>query len=111
VIFADVLEHLGDPATVLRQVRPFLAPEGRVLASVPNVAHCAVALELLQGRVDYRPLGLLDDSHLRFFTKRSLHDLFEAAGFVVTELDRLRAQPEATEFLTRTSVLPPEVVT
>lgn len=110
VLFADVLEHLVDPEAVLRQVRPFLAEGGRVLASIPNIAHSAIALELLQGRFVYQPRGLLDNTHLRFFTRQSVSQLFEAAGYVISQLDRLHADPSATEFLTRTADLPPEVV-
>jgi hypothetical protein len=65
-----------------------LRPEGYVVASVPNVAHGSVRLALMQGRFPYTPLGLLDDTHLRFFTRENVERLFEEAGFVMTELRR-----------------------
>ena len=77
VLFADVLEHLKEPADVLRRVRPFVAENGVVVASIPNIAHASVRLALLGGEFRYREWGLLDDTHLRFFTRASIQDLFE----------------------------------
>jgi 2-polyprenyl-3-methyl-5-hydroxy-6-metoxy-1,4-benzoquinol methylase len=107
VVCADVLEHLRDPAATLRALGPLLAPGGYVVASIPNVAHAAVIADLLEGRFTYRPLGLLDEGHLRFFTRESIYELFEGAGFVVSHLERSRLEPEATEFRTDLSRLPP----
>src|SRR5690348_5788497 len=75
VVFGDVLEHLRDPLTVLQRARPLLARGGFVVISVPNVAHGPVRLALLKGRWEYRSLGLLDDTHLRFFTRASLKQI------------------------------------
>jgi len=88
VLFGDVLEHLRDPLAVLRQARPLLAPGGSVIASIPNVAHGSVRLALLRGRFDYQPLGLLDHTHLRFFTRRSIEAMFSDAGMVAVEIRR-----------------------
>lgn len=88
VLFGDVLEHLRDPLAVLRQARPLLAPGGSVIASIPNVAHGSVRLALLRGRFDYQPLGLLDHTHLRFFTRRSIEAMFSDAGMVTVEIRR-----------------------
>ena len=110
VIFADVLEHLKDPGSVLKRVRDFIRPEGYVLASIPNIAHAAVVLELLKGNFDYRPLGLLDDTHLRFFTKKTIYGLVESSGYVIDQFDRVNIEPEATEFGIRTAEYAPEVV-
>jgi len=88
VLFGDVLEHLRDPLAVLRKARPLLAPRGSVIASIPNVAHGSVRLALLRGRFDYQPLGLLDETHLRFFTRRSLEAMFRDAGLVAVEIRR-----------------------
>ena len=101
VTFGDVLEHLRDPLATLRRVKPCIAEGGYVVASVPNVAHASVAFELANGRFDYRRLGLLDDTHIRFFTKRSLLALFEDAGYLVIELRRAECDPAETEFHTR----------
>ncbi|MGH3079760.1 MAG: methyltransferase domain-containing protein [Gaiellaceae bacterium] len=97
VLFADVLEHLRDPTAILRRVRPFVADGGSVVASIPNVAHISVRLALLGGEFRYRDLGLLDDTHLRFFTRASIVDLFESAGFVVSTWRRRRVDPQDAE--------------
>jgi 2-polyprenyl-3-methyl-5-hydroxy-6-metoxy-1,4-benzoquinol methylase len=110
IMFADVLEHLKGPGAVLTRVRDLIAPRGYVVASIPNVAHGSVALDLLRGNFTYRSLGLLDDTHLRFFTKRTLYDLFEASGYVVSELHRLREGLARTELQIALALFPPEVV-
>jgi methionine biosynthesis protein MetW len=83
VVFADVLEHLPDPWSALKLAHRVLAPNGVVVASVPNVAHWSVRWELLWGRFDYQSCGLMDATHLRWFTERSLRKLFESAGYRV----------------------------
>lgn len=97
VMFADVLEHLKKPGDVLRRVRPFLAENGVVIASIPNIAHGSVRLALLSGEFRYRDWGLLDDTHLRFFTRASIQDLFEETGYVVTHWVRQRLDVGETE--------------
>jgi 2-polyprenyl-3-methyl-5-hydroxy-6-metoxy-1,4-benzoquinol methylase len=92
ILFADVLEHLRDPGAALERVRPFVADEGVVIASIPNVAHVSVRLALLGGEFRYRATGLLDDTHLRFFTHESIVDLFESSGFVVSRWLRRRME-------------------
>ncbi len=81
VLFGDVLEHLPDPSAALERVRPWLSPSGVVVASVPNVGHWSVVSELLAGRFDYVPYSLLSGTHIRFFTRATLADLFEASGY------------------------------
>jgi SAM-dependent methyltransferase len=90
-LFADFLEHLRDPGALLRRVHPLIADGGSVIASIPNVAHASVRLSLLSGRFRYRPQGLLDESHLRFFTRDSIRNLFEENGYVVTHWSRVTA--------------------
>jgi len=84
IVFGDVLEHLADPGAVLRAFTRFLAPEGVVVVSVPNVAHLIIRLSLLFGRFDYIDRGILDESHLRFFTQRSLRRLVSDVGLDIT---------------------------
>lgn len=81
VLAADVLEHLRDPARTLGFLRRYLRPGGRLIVSLPNVAHVTVRLSLLCGRFAYTETGLLDRTHIRFFTFRSALDLVEEAGF------------------------------
>jgi O-antigen biosynthesis protein len=82
--FGDVLEHLRDPWKILRDVQHILKPNGIVVASIPNIAHGDVRLALLQGDFDYSPQGILDNTHLRFFTKKTVEALFEETGYLIT---------------------------
>jgi len=91
IVFGDVLEHLRDPLAVLRSARRLLADRGSVVASIPNVAHGSVRLSLLAGRFDYQPLGLLDSTHLRFFTLSSIESLFREADLVPVDVRRTTA--------------------
>lgn len=97
VVFGDVLEHLVDPLATLRDAVGLLAPDGRVVVSIPNVAHAAVRLSLLEGRWDYTPTGLLDATHVRFFTRESVCRLLEDAGLVIEVLQSTVLDPVETE--------------
>jgi 2-polyprenyl-3-methyl-5-hydroxy-6-metoxy-1,4-benzoquinol methylase len=83
IVCGDVLEHLVDPLRTVVGLNRWLAPGGRVVISVPNVAHLLIRLSLLVGRFDYFDRGILDRTHLRFFTDRSLRRLLGAAGLVI----------------------------
>lgn len=86
VLLADVLEHLRDPAAVLRRVLPCLKPGGELIISLPNVAHLFVRLSLLLGRFDYSDRGILDRGHLRFFTLAAIRRLMEQVSCRIVEL-------------------------
>jgi methionine biosynthesis protein MetW len=87
VIFADVLEHLPDPATVLRLAANVLTQDGEVIASIPNVAHWSVRWDLLRGRFEYAPFGIMDATHLRWFTTVAVEQLFEACGLTIRSME------------------------
>ena len=97
IIFADVLEHLRDPGIVLQRIRALLAEGGAVVASIPNVAHGSVRLALLGGEFRYRDAGLLDRTHLRFFTRETVQDLFEGSGYAITHWRHRRLGIEESE--------------
>jgi 2-polyprenyl-3-methyl-5-hydroxy-6-metoxy-1,4-benzoquinol methylase len=101
ITFADVLEHLKNPCAVLHKIRPFLREGAYVLASIPNIAHCSVIYEMARGRFEYRSLGLLDDTHIHFFTRQTIYHTFEKAGYLIVALDRIRVLASETEFKTR----------
>ena len=86
IVYGDVLEHLSDPRATLLALDRTLAPGGTVIVSVPNIAHLWVRLSLLAGRFDYTDRGILDRTHLRFFTRRTLLDLLREAGLQPLEL-------------------------
>jgi methionine biosynthesis protein MetW len=87
VVFADVLEHLPNPAEIVVMARDGLKPGGSVVASVPNVAHWFVRTDLLAGRFNYQDCGIMDATHLRWFTRRTIREFFERLGFQLTALD------------------------
>lgn len=111
VIFGDVLEHLVDPWAALRDATTLLRPGGRILASIPNVAHAAVRLSLLGGRWDYTQTGLLDRTHLRFFTLDGVCELMESADLTIEVLRSTVLDPLAVQEISlHTDLLPPTSV-
>ena len=97
ILFADVLEHLRDPWKVMREAAALLQADGVMLTSIPNISHNAVIMELLTGRFEYRKLGLLDDTHLRFFTRDSVKGLLRQAGLQPYLWLDTRAKAQDTE--------------
>ncbi len=89
-IFGDILEHLRDPWKILKETQQLLKSEGYVVASLPNIAHGAIRLALLQGKFEYTALGILDNTHLRFFTRKTVEDLFERSGYFLDIIDRTK---------------------
>ncbi|MDP9262078.1 MAG: class I SAM-dependent methyltransferase [Actinomycetota bacterium] len=87
VLGGDVIEHLRDPAATLARLRPFLRPGGRVVLSTPNVANWAIRLSLLSGRWRYTDRGILDRSHTHLFTRATLAETLEHAGYRVERID------------------------
>jgi 2-polyprenyl-3-methyl-5-hydroxy-6-metoxy-1,4-benzoquinol methylase len=100
IVLADVLEHLVDPGALLHRIQDadLLAPEGRLVISIPNASHLAMLALLSIGEFPYRPTGLLDATHLRFFTLTSIRQLLEAHGFAVTHVERTEKTLAQTEF-------------
>ncbi|HTO77884.1 MAG TPA: class I SAM-dependent methyltransferase [Thermoanaerobaculia bacterium] len=92
VVCADVLEHLVRPEDLLSRIAGWLAPGGRLFVSLPNVANASVRGALLLGRFRYADRGILDRTHLRFFTRATGRELLEAAGFRI-EAIRPTAMP------------------
>jgi predicted TPR repeat methyltransferase len=83
IVVADVLEHLRDAPALLRLIRESLAPSGRLFVSVPNIANITVRIGLLFGVFEYRDRGILDNTHLRFYTLRTIRQDLQNAGFKV----------------------------
>jgi 2-polyprenyl-3-methyl-5-hydroxy-6-metoxy-1,4-benzoquinol methylase len=81
ILFGDVLEHLINPDEVLRRFRRFLSPDAIIVCSIPNVQHHSIVQALIKGDFQYMPDGLLDATHLRFFTCSTIIKLFLDAGF------------------------------
>lgn len=100
IILADVLEHLVDPGDLLARLRDLdlLAPGGFLLISIPNASHIGILASLTMGDFPYRPTGLLDATHLRFFTLTSMQRLLEEHGFGLSRIQRTTRTLEKSEF-------------
>jgi 2-polyprenyl-3-methyl-5-hydroxy-6-metoxy-1,4-benzoquinol methylase len=85
ILLLDIIEHLTDPASVVRECCKLLRPGGQLIVSVPNVANISVRFLLLFGHFDYSERGILDRTHLRFFTRRTIRELLAAEGCSVAK--------------------------
>ena len=110
VLAGDVLEHLARPHDVLSRAARLLKPGGQVVVSLPHVGHVDVRLSLMQGRWDYRASGLMDETHLRFFTLKGIRSLVTEAGLVLTELRRVRVPAFETELGVDRASVPTELL-
>jgi len=90
VYFGDVIEHLVNPVATLRRIKRLLSTKGRVIFSIPNMGHVSVRLALLAGRFEYTETGLLDKTHLHFYTQDEVDRIFEEAGYRIKTLDFVR---------------------
>jgi methionine biosynthesis protein MetW len=87
IVFADVLEHLPNPAEIVIIAKDGLRQGGSIIASVPNIAHWFVRMDLLFGRFNYQDCGIMDATHLRWFTRKTIREFFERLGFEITALE------------------------
>jgi len=93
-VFADVLEHLYDPWAVLRRLRAALPPGASVVACIPNAQHWSFQARLNCGLLNYEDDGLFDRTHIRWFTKATITELFKGSGFRIVEgMERVFDEP------------------
>jgi hypothetical protein len=113
ILAGDFLEHLAHPLELLQKLKRYVSEGGYVVASVPNIAHGSVRLSLLQGKFEYKDIGILDRTHLRFFTLESILRLFCDAGFAIVDVQRVRQDPFEEPYSYRPQLdkpeLPPEL--
>ncbi|MBV6434049.1 MAG: Ubiquinone biosynthesis O-methyltransferase [Bryobacteraceae bacterium] len=83
ILLMDVIEHLPDPERILREARELLSPKGQIIVSLPNIANITVRLSLALGRFEYTDRGILDSTHLRFFTRKSARRMLENCGYEI----------------------------
>jgi GT2 family glycosyltransferase/tetratricopeptide (TPR) repeat protein/2-polyprenyl-3-methyl-5-hydroxy-6-metoxy-1,4-benzoquinol methylase len=102
IVCGDILEHLREPEQLLRRVKAWLTPEGRLIASIPNVRHHSVIRSLLAGNWTYESAGLLDRDHVRFFTRREVEKLFFRAEFDIEVLGFVEGPDDAEGMPRRT---------
>ena len=87
IVFGDVLEHLYDPQDVLQRFIPFLAKEGRVVISIPNITHASIVAQMLANKFEYMDYGILDKTHIRFFNSGTIASLLSKLGFRILSAD------------------------
>jgi hypothetical protein len=104
IVLGDILEHLVEPDQALRRLAALQPSGGRFLISVPNVANLWVRLNLLLGRFEYADRGILDRTHLRFFTRKTLLEMVEQAGLGT---EALQVTPIPLELISDLFVTPP----
>lgn len=85
-VFGDVLEHLYDPWRVLRRIATSLPASGSVVACIPNMQHWTMQIQLNRGDLRYQDAGLLDRTHIRWFTRTTILELFATSGLQIVEL-------------------------
>ncbi|MFV0680488.1 methyltransferase domain-containing protein [Ottowia sp.] len=98
IVCADVLEHIVHSAQVMAACKTLLAPQGRVLLSIPNVGYSGLVAELMAGEFRYRPEGLLDETHVRFFTRRTLMRFLSDNGWAAEQVDTVQRPLPDSEF-------------
>lgn len=87
ILFADILEHLKDPKRVLVLFKKYLKDDGCIILSIPNIANIRIRIKLLFGIFNYEKYGILDETHLRFFTKETIIELIKDSGYRILEYD------------------------
>lgn len=109
ISFSSVLEHLTDPLLALSASLNFLKEEGSIIVSIPNTAHNSVILELMQGEFTYQDTGLLDKTHLRFFTYKTALNLFKQAGLAPVSYDATYVETGKNEFSVKYQDVPQNI--
>ena len=97
IICGDVLEHLKNPADLLKKIRKYLKPGGYLVVSLPNFCHGDVLLNILSGDFRYTPVGLLDETHLRFFGLKNIFALFAECGYQISDIRTTKFDIGTTE--------------
>lgn len=101
IIFADILEHLIDPWKALKSFTSVLEDNGVIVASIPNVSHPWITSQLQKGLFRYELAGLLDITHLRFFTKTTICQMFYSAGLKVVDLTAYPSEQNPIQYIVR----------
>ena len=104
ILCADVVEHTCNPLQFIEHLKRYVAPTGRFIFSIPNIAHWTSRLNLLRGKWQYTPWGLLDYTHLRFFTLDSSCQLLQEAGLRVTRISYNCGPVEIYELLNKSDI-------
>ena len=98
ILMADVLEHLLQPQKALKQLKNLLKPKGIIWLSIPNVSHISIIQQLIDNEFTYNKWGLLDNTHIRFFTRKTITRLLESLQYEIKNVYDITKYPEETEF-------------
>lgn len=105
-IFGDTLEHLYDPWSLLQRVKPQLSPDAQIIACIPNAQHWSIQVKLNCGLFRYEDQGLLDRTHIRWFTRITMIEMFESTGYKIIEgFPRIFDEPGREKFLPSISAM------
>lgn len=97
IIFGDVLEHLREPEETIRYCKSLLSENGRIIACIPNLMHYSVMRQLLNGDFTYTDMGLLDKTHVHFFTYKEIVRMFDRAEYTIDKMSCRGGKENATE--------------
>ncbi|MGC8736069.1 MAG: glycosyltransferase [Dissulfurimicrobium sp.] len=109
IICADILEHLKEPSQVLENLKSFLKRDGEILISIPNIAYAGAVIAIISGDFPYRDEGLLDKSHLRFFTLKSFLRMLIELKYDVKRIEKVHLSFEESEFAYMISEIDPQI--
>ena len=98
IVMADIIEHLVHPEQLFEDVKKLLKPNGKFLFSIPNITHISAGLELVLGKFGYQNSGLLDATHVRFYSRESFINKLDSCGIYVDEIDTIERDIDNTEF-------------
>jgi 2-polyprenyl-3-methyl-5-hydroxy-6-metoxy-1,4-benzoquinol methylase len=110
IICGDVLEHLIKPADLLKKVKKYLKPEGFLVVSLPNFCHGDVILNILKGDFKYTSMGLLDETHLRFFGLKNIIALFSECGYQISDIHTTKLEMGNTELKIQVQEIHPDLL-
>ncbi len=111
IICGDVLEHLKNPAIILKKIRKFLKPDGYIVVSLPNFCHGDVLLNLMNGDFHYTSRGLLDETHLHFFGLKNIYSFFSDCGCQIRDLHTTNLDIGNTELKVDDKKIPGDLLT
>jgi len=110
IICGDVLEHLKKPGVLLKKLRKFLRADGYLVVSLPNFCHGDVLLNIINGDFHYTPMGLLDETHLRFFGLKNIYSIFSDCGFQVRDMQTTNLAVGTTELKADMTKIPEDLL-
>ncbi len=87
ILLLDVIEHIKNPESVLNILKKYLKKNGKIIVSTPNIAFISIRLSLLFGKFNYQKMGIMDENHIHFYTKKTLLELINKCGLKLLELD------------------------